>query len=117
MSKERDPRVVAVAENLALAYPYGFERVKNGPSGADYHAALIAVKTLDEMAEYEYAVQVHQDDPNRWVVIGRILAYGEGPYWGSKVTMEEHIERQREYWTDRTFRLVQRVKAGRIENV
>lgn len=47
---ERDPRVVAVAERLSLAQPYGV-RVTNGPSAADYHAAIVAVKTLDEMAQ------------------------------------------------------------------
>ena len=49
MHKERDPRVVAVAEKLAMAQPYGFEHVKSGPSAADYHAALIAVQTLDAL--------------------------------------------------------------------
>lgn len=115
--KDRDPRAEAIAAKLVEIQPYGKDFRKTVPSVADYHMALIAVRTLDEMAEWEYAVQVHQDDPNRWAVIGRILAYGEEPYWGSKVTMEEHIERQREYWTDRTFRLVRRVKAGRIEDV
>lgn len=39
-----------------MAQPYGFEYVKSGPSAADYHAAIIAVKTLDEAAEYEYSI-------------------------------------------------------------
>lgn len=48
---ERDPRVMAVAERLAEAQPYG-ARVRNGwPSAADYHAAIIAVQTLDGLKQ------------------------------------------------------------------
>lgn len=46
-----DPRVMAVAERLAEAQPYG-ARVRNGwPSAADYHAAQIAVQTLDGLKQ------------------------------------------------------------------
>jgi hypothetical protein len=38
-----------VANALAQAQPYGFEYVKGGPSASDYHAALIAVRTLDDL--------------------------------------------------------------------
>lgn len=70
MARERDPRVVKIAEKLAMAQPYGFEYVKSGPSAADYHAALLAVKVIDEDVEYEYNIEAHDLDRDKRRVDG-----------------------------------------------
>jgi hypothetical protein len=88
MHKERDPRIVAVAEKLALAYPYGFEYVKSGPSAADYHAALIAVQTLDEMGDWEYAIEETK------IGVGSVIMGGRwSPYFDNCVMTKERLER------------------------
>jgi len=62
MTKERDPRVVTIAKELVKIQPYGKDWRKTQPSAADYHAALIAVRTLDEQAEYEYSIAMRRTD-------------------------------------------------------
>lgn len=109
MPRERDPRVVKVAEKLAAAQPYGFEYVKSGPSAADYHAAIIAVKTLDEEAEYEYAIATDE-----WVA-----------QWGSLDECQTELDRihNPEVWGalpvrhKLKYKIVKRRKAGEIEDV
>lgn len=62
MPTQRDPRVTAIANELAKIQPYGKDFRKTEPSAADYHAALIAVRTLDEMTEFEYTIEYHDLD-------------------------------------------------------
>ena len=120
MSNPRDPRVVAIAEKLAEVQPYGFEHMKVGPSAADYHAALLAVKTLDEQAEYEYNIET-TDLITGHTHLLRTL-------WESDT---DWLERKKEVLDDNdrallnagggaleyTRRLVKRRKAGGIEDV
>lgn len=112
MHKERDPRVVAVAEKLALAYPYGFEYVKSGPSAADYHAALIAVQTLDEMGDWEYAVEETKIEYGNGLIIGYW-----SPYLENCIALKKDMEKRHEdhyvkltgkHWY--SYRLVKRRK-------
>lgn len=107
MSEERDPRVVAIAENLAEVQPYGgaefsaFDFRKKVPSAADYHAALLAVKTLDGMAEYEYGIEVSASRAE-----GGVFYYDEWyktPEEAQAVLMEFQ-------------RVVKRRKAGQVED-
>ena len=106
MITERDPRVVKVAERLALAYPYGFEYVKSGPSGADYHAAIIAVKALDEDVEYEYAVQI----------ITGPRAGDLVPLWSDRKDRQDFIDDLYEYSDAHNYKLVKRRNAGPVED-
>lgn len=117
MSEERDPRVVAVAEKLALAYPYGFNYVKSGPSGADYHAAIVAVKALDEMAEYEYSVV------ETYLLLDQDTS--EPHHWYDKAKAEEWLKScEAAYASARlegkpvnfTSKIVKRRKAGKVED-
>lgn len=114
MTRERDPRVVAIAEALSLAYPYGFEYVKNGPSAADYHAAIIAVKTLDGDVEYEYNLRVEGDIfYSIWSTEKQMIdLWLDGTFKGQ--TLQELKEYLAEYWPQ--YVLVRRLKSE-IEEV
>lgn len=111
MPKERDPRVTAIAEKLVEIQPYGKDWRKTEPSVADYHTALIAVRTLDGMAEYEYNIQATDtDDGETWI------------YWASWQPDTEWLtgllERLNEIDGDgsgHTYKIVKRRKAGEVE--
>ena len=121
MHKERDPRVVKIAEKLAEVQPYGFEYVKSGPSAADYHAALLAVETLDAEAEWEYNIECLD------------LVTGHTSYWRplwepDAEWLQKKLDARKEY--DRKLlnvpnggpleyehKLVKRRKPGRVEDV
>ena len=99
-------------QKSASDYPEIIVQFDNGESSfVDYDY----VEPLED--PYEYAVQVYQDEFDRWVLIGYILAYGMEPYWSTKEVVQTHLERQWELWPKRKFRMVKRRKAGRIENV
>lgn len=115
MHKERDPRVVAVAEKLALAYPYGFVRVKNGPSAADYHAALIAVQTLDDVndVEWEYNIQTTDDDGEVFIYFAEWSLRAEGV----EKDLAELVQWDKDVDTGYSRALVRRRRAGKVEVV
>lgn len=121
MSRVRDPRVVKIAEKLAKEQPYGFEHMKVGPSAADYHAALIAVNTLDEEAEWEYNIECTD------LVTGHTRFYR--PLWEPNTEwLQKKLDERKEY--DRKLlnapnggpleyehKLVKRRKPGKVEDV
>lgn len=114
--KERDPRVVAIAEKLVEVQPYGKDFRKTVPSVADYHAALIAVRTLDGMAEYEYALQM-KDIFGNWRETSdpMLRGWSHPVIWADKESREELGEWcRKELGPD--FRVVKRRKAGPVEN-
>lgn len=111
--KERDPRVTAIAEKLVEIQPYGKDFRKTEPSVADYHIGLIAVRTLDEMADYEYNIQATDThDGETWI------------YWASWERDTEWLtgllERLNELDEDEsgcTYKIVKRRKAGKVEEL
>lgn len=119
MTHTRDPRVVKIAEKLFEAMPYGFEHMKVGPGAADYHAALIAVNTLDEQAEYEYSIlwthiETGEEVPELCIE------------WATQEKAEAALKKYNETVSEAeknggkgyyTGSVVKRRKAGRIEDV
>lgn len=112
MPKERDPRVTAIAEKLVEIQPYGKDWRKTEPSVADYHTALIAVRTLDGMAEHEYNIQATDtDDGETWI------------YWESWQSVTEWLEGLLEVLNEtaeeagQTYKMVKRRKAGKVEEL
>ena len=120
MDKQRDPRVQAIADKLARDCPYGSsETYKVGAptSAADYHAARIAVKTLDEMAEYEYNIERTSLEHG--------TSHVQYHVWFSKDVAEdelsgfieaEEIHEAEHGYRYATYRLVKRRKAGEVED-
>lgn len=114
--KPRDPRVEAIAAKLVEIQPYGKDFRKTEPSVADYHAALIAVRTLDEMAEFEYSIESHDLDKDVRSV---------DPFWkSSPADLETPLKRLRAHqqsyvdyggYIHAEYKIVKRRKQGYVD--
>jgi hypothetical protein len=115
MSKARSPQVVAIAEKLARDCPYGSSdtyKIGAPPSAADYHAARIALRTLEEIGEYEYAVW-HSFPHSENL---RDYSYVVGA-WGGKDERTRMLKALDTNDVTGEYKLIKRRKAGPHEDV
>jgi hypothetical protein len=120
MSNPRDPQVVAIAQKLARDCPYGSSDtyvIGAPPSAADYHAARIALRTLEEIDGYEYSMATIGLDGD-WKVVGDVMdRYNKNPIWRDREITQKMVNWYINDSPHSDFKLVKRRKAGRIEDV